>query len=56
MALAGMALCFSALTAGVLAVFMKHQDIAIVKANNRTLSYIFGHLSHLMFSLLPAIH
>nr|XP_044995713.1 vomeronasal type-2 receptor 116-like [Jaculus jaculus] len=40
MALAYMALCFSALTALVLGVFVKHQDTPIVKANNRTNSYI----------------
>ncbi|XP_060231817.1 vomeronasal type-2 receptor 116-like [Meriones unguiculatus] len=33
------ALCFSALTAAVLVVFVKHRDTAIVKANNRALSY-----------------
>ncbi|XP_062035392.1 vomeronasal type-2 receptor 26-like [Lepus europaeus] len=40
MALACMALCFSVLTAVVLWVFVKHRDTPIVKANNRTLSYI----------------
>ncbi|XP_069858145.1 vomeronasal type-2 receptor 116-like [Dipodomys merriami] len=40
MALACTALCFSALTAAVLGVFIKHQDTPIVKANNRALSYI----------------
>ncbi|XP_069923713.1 vomeronasal type-2 receptor 116-like [Oryctolagus cuniculus] len=40
MALTCMALCFSVLTAAVLWVFVKHQDTPIVKANNRTLSYI----------------
>uniref|UniRef100_A0A8C6A483 Vomeronasal type-2 receptor 116-like n=1 Tax=Marmota marmota marmota TaxID=9994 RepID=A0A8C6A483_MARMA len=34
------ALCFSALTAAVLGVFVKHRDTPIVKANNRALSYI----------------
>ncbi|XP_071068902.1 vomeronasal type-2 receptor 116-like [Dasypus novemcinctus] len=34
------ALCFSFLTAVILGVFVKHQDTPIVKANNRTLSYI----------------
>uniref|UniRef100_G1TL19 G-protein coupled receptors family 3 profile domain-containing protein n=1 Tax=Oryctolagus cuniculus TaxID=9986 RepID=G1TL19_RABIT len=40
MALTCMALCFSVLTAAVLWVFVKHQDTPIIKANNRTLSYI----------------
>ncbi|XP_051028955.1 vomeronasal type-2 receptor 116-like isoform X2 [Acomys russatus] len=40
MALVCMALCFSALTALVLGVFVKHKDTPIVKANNCTLSYI----------------
>ncbi|XP_040590002.1 vomeronasal type-2 receptor 116-like [Mesocricetus auratus] len=40
MALALMALCFSAFTALVLGVFVKHHDTPIVKANNRKLSYI----------------
>uniref|UniRef100_G1U605 G-protein coupled receptors family 3 profile domain-containing protein n=1 Tax=Oryctolagus cuniculus TaxID=9986 RepID=G1U605_RABIT len=40
MALACMALCFSVLTAVVLWVFVKHRDTPIVKANNRSLSYI----------------
>nr|XP_051685218.1 vomeronasal type-2 receptor 116-like [Oryctolagus cuniculus] len=40
MALACVALCFSVLTAAVLWVFVKHRDTPIVKANNRTLSYI----------------
>ncbi|XP_069923707.1 vomeronasal type-2 receptor 116-like [Oryctolagus cuniculus] len=40
MALACMALCFSVLTAAILWVFVKHRDTPIVKANNRTLSYI----------------
>ncbi|XP_027289619.2 LOW QUALITY PROTEIN: vomeronasal type-2 receptor 116 isoform X2, partial [Cricetulus griseus] len=39
MALALMALCFSAFTALVLGVFFKHHDTPIVKANNRNLSY-----------------
>ncbi|KAL1777711.1 vomeronasal type-2 receptor 116-like, partial [Sigmodon hispidus] len=33
------ALCFSALTAVILGVFIKHKDTPIVKANNRALSY-----------------
>ncbi|GAB1303319.1 Vomeronasal 2, receptor 77 [Apodemus speciosus] len=39
-ALAGVALCFSVLTAIVPYVFLKHQDTPIVKANNETLSYV----------------
>src|SRR5512144_1468270 len=40
MALTITALCFSLLIAAVLVVFVKHRDTPIVKANNRTLSYI----------------
>uniref|UniRef100_A0A0G2K5B5 G-protein coupled receptors family 3 profile domain-containing protein n=1 Tax=Rattus norvegicus TaxID=10116 RepID=A0A0G2K5B5_RAT len=40
MILAGLALCFSVLTAIVLCVFLKHRDTPIVKANNETLSYV----------------
>ena len=40
MALALMAFCFSAFTAVVLCVFVKHHDTPIVKANNRSLSYL----------------
>nr|XP_044997298.1 vomeronasal type-2 receptor 116-like [Jaculus jaculus] len=39
-ALACIALCFSTLTAVVLGVFVKHKNTPIVKANNRTNSYI----------------
>ncbi|XP_060232248.1 vomeronasal type-2 receptor 26-like [Meriones unguiculatus] len=39
-ALAWTALCFSVSTIAVLGIFLKHRDSAIVKANNRTLSYI----------------
>ncbi|XP_048196598.1 vomeronasal type-2 receptor 116-like [Perognathus longimembris pacificus] len=55
MALACIALCFSMLTAVVLGIFVKHQDTAIVKANNRALSYnllislIFCFLCSLLF-------
>ncbi|XP_040595091.1 vomeronasal type-2 receptor 116-like [Mesocricetus auratus] len=38
--LAGMALCLCTLTGLVLVVFVKHQNTPVVKANNRTLSYI----------------
>ncbi|XP_075391277.1 vomeronasal type-2 receptor 116-like [Tenrec ecaudatus] len=40
MALACTALGFSLITAGVLCIFVKHRDSPIVKANNRTLSYV----------------
>ncbi|XP_016050199.2 vomeronasal type-2 receptor 116-like [Erinaceus europaeus] len=40
MALACTALCFSIITIAILWVFVKNQDTPIVKANNRTLSYI----------------
>ncbi|XP_042549851.1 vomeronasal type-2 receptor 116-like [Dipodomys spectabilis] len=53
MALACMALCFSMLTAAVLGIFAKHQDSAIVKANNRTLSYIL--LISLIFCFLCSL-
>ncbi|XP_069859382.1 vomeronasal type-2 receptor 116-like [Dipodomys merriami] len=53
MALACMALCFSLLTAAVLGIFVKHQDTAIVKANNQTLSYIL--LISLIFCFLCSL-
>ncbi|KAL6088022.1 hypothetical protein STEG23_035605, partial [Scotinomys teguina] len=40
MLLTSLCLCFSALTVSVLGVFVKHRATPIVKANNRTLSYI----------------
>ncbi|XP_052569840.1 vomeronasal type-2 receptor 116-like [Peromyscus californicus insignis] len=45
-----LALCFSALTAVVFCVFLKHQDTPIVKANNRVLSYVL--LISLIFCFL----
>ncbi|XP_069859362.1 vomeronasal type-2 receptor 116-like [Dipodomys merriami] len=51
--LACMALCFSMLTVVVLGVFVKHKDSAIVKANNRTLSYIL--LISLIFCFLCSL-
>lgn len=50
MALALLAFCFSAFTAVVLFVFVKHHDTPIVKANNRILSYLL--LTSLMFCFL----
>ncbi|XP_042549861.1 vomeronasal type-2 receptor 116-like [Dipodomys spectabilis] len=52
-ALACIALCFSVLTAAVLGMFVKHQDTGIVKANNRTLSYIL--LISLIFCFLCSL-
>ncbi|XP_069859386.1 vomeronasal type-2 receptor 116-like [Dipodomys merriami] len=53
MALACMGICFSVLTAAILGMFLKHQDTAIVKANNRTLSYIL--LISLIFCFLCSL-
>ncbi|XP_034374836.1 vomeronasal type-2 receptor 116-like [Arvicanthis niloticus] len=53
MALAGLALCFSALTAVVLCVFLRHRDTPIVKANNETLSYVL--LISLIFCFISSL-
>ncbi|XP_036062457.1 vomeronasal type-2 receptor 116-like [Onychomys torridus] len=50
MCLAGLALCFSSLTAAILAILFKYQDTPIVKANNRILSYVL--LISLIFCFL----
>ncbi|XP_069858194.1 vomeronasal type-2 receptor 116-like [Dipodomys merriami] len=52
-ALASMTICFSFLTALVLGMFVKYQDSAIVKANNRALSYIL--LISLIFCFLCSL-
>ncbi|XP_061447413.1 vomeronasal type-2 receptor 26-like [Rhineura floridana] len=51
--LATVALSFSLLTALVLAIFIKHQDTPIVKANNRNLTYTL--LVSLMLSFLCSL-
>ncbi|XP_045155968.1 vomeronasal type-2 receptor 116-like, partial [Echinops telfairi] len=53
MALACTSLCFSVITAMVLWVFVKYRDSAIVKANNRTLSYVL--LLSLLFCFLCSL-
>ncbi|XP_028639932.1 vomeronasal type-2 receptor 116-like, partial [Grammomys surdaster] len=53
MALGCMALSFSVLTVLILVTFMKHNDVPIVKANNRILSYIL--LIFLFFCFLCSL-
>ncbi|XP_051047584.1 vomeronasal type-2 receptor 116-like [Phodopus roborovskii] len=53
MSLACLTLCFFSLTALTLCVFLKHQDTPIVKANNRTLSYVL--LMSLIFCFLCSL-
>ncbi|XP_051005272.1 vomeronasal type-2 receptor 116-like [Acomys russatus] len=53
LSLACVALCFSALTAFILGVFLKHQNTPTVKANNRTLSYVL--LISLIFCFLCSL-
>nr|XP_021485421.1 vomeronasal type-2 receptor 116-like [Meriones unguiculatus] len=53
MTLACLALCFSALTAVVLSVFLKHKGTPIVKANNQVLSYVL--LISLIFCFLCSL-
>ncbi|XP_028716948.1 vomeronasal type-2 receptor 116-like [Peromyscus leucopus] len=50
MCLVGLALCFSSLTAAILAILFKYQDTPIVKANNQVLSYVL--LISLIFCFL----
>ncbi|XP_012892105.1 PREDICTED: vomeronasal type-2 receptor 116-like [Dipodomys ordii] len=53
MALVVMGLCFCKLTAIILGIFWRHHDTAIVKANNRALSYIL--LISLIFCFLCSL-
>ncbi|XP_051018269.1 vomeronasal type-2 receptor 116-like [Acomys russatus] len=53
MALALIALCFTAFTAVVFGVFVKHHGTPVVKANNRTLSYLL--LMSLLFCFLCSL-
>lgn len=55
MALTYLALGISALTAGVLGVFVKHHHTPIVKANNQALTYILL-ITLILFSLSTALH
>jgi hypothetical protein len=50
--LAGTVLSFTVLIASVLALFVKHQDTPIVRANNHMLTYTLAHLPYLLLSLL----
>uniref|UniRef100_A0A8D1PAP0 G-protein coupled receptors family 3 profile domain-containing protein n=1 Tax=Sus scrofa TaxID=9823 RepID=A0A8D1PAP0_PIG len=54
MALVCMALCFCAITAGVLWVFVQHRDTPIIKANNKALSYVLL-ISLLLCFLCPLL-
>ncbi|XP_012892197.1 PREDICTED: vomeronasal type-2 receptor 116-like, partial [Dipodomys ordii] len=53
MALVVLGLCFCKITAIILGIFWKHHDTAIVKANNRALSYIL--LISLIFCFLCSL-